>query len=62
MLMTSRPQPNPLRWKALALLVKLVERHRAQRDAARRRDAIARAINAYPSHAQRQELEAIASR
>jgi hypothetical protein len=48
--------------KAFALLMELVERLRAQRDAARRREAITRAINAYPSHAQRQDLEAIASR
>ncbi|GIJ47259.1 hypothetical protein Val02_41450 [Virgisporangium aliadipatigenens] len=42
--------------------MKLVERYRARRDAMRRRDAITRAINANPSHALRQELEAIASR
>lgn len=38
------------------------ERYRARRDAARRRHAIARAINAYPSHAVRRELEIMASR
>jgi hypothetical protein len=62
MFITSRSQPDPLRWRAFVVLMDLVERHRAQRHAARRREAIARAINAYPSHAQRQELEAMASR
>ena len=42
--------------------MKLVERYRVRRDAARRREAIARAINSYPSHALRQELEAMSSR
>jgi hypothetical protein len=42
--------------------MKIMNRYRAHRDAARRREAIARAINAYPSHALRQELEAMASR
>ena len=42
--------------------MKLVQRYRARRDAMRRRDAITRAINANPSYALRQELEAIASR
>jgi hypothetical protein len=42
--------------------MKLIERYRAHRDAARRREAIARAINANPSHALRQELEIMASR
>ena len=42
--------------------MKFAERYRARRDAARRRAAIARAINAYPSHALRQELEAMAQR
>ena len=40
----------------------IVQRYRVRRDAARRRQAIARAINTYPSHALRQELEAMASR
>jgi hypothetical protein len=42
--------------------MKFAERYRARRDAARRRAAIARAINAYPSHSLRQELEAMAQR
>ncbi|GIJ61629.1 hypothetical protein [Virgisporangium aurantiacum] len=40
----------------------IVQRYRVRRDANRRRAAIARAINTYPSHALRQELEAMASR
>jgi hypothetical protein len=40
----------------------IIERYRVRREAARRREAIARAINTYPSHALRQELEAMASR
>jgi hypothetical protein len=40
----------------------IIERYRVRREAARRREAIARAINSYPSHALRQELEAMASR
>jgi hypothetical protein len=42
--------------------VKIIDRYRVRRDAARRRAAIARAIDAYPSHALRQELEAMAQR
>jgi hypothetical protein len=42
--------------------MKLMKRYRAHRDAAQRREAIARAINANPSHALRQELEIMASR
>jgi hypothetical protein len=42
--------------------MRYLDRYRARRDAARRRAAIARAINAYPSHALRQELEAMAQR
>jgi hypothetical protein len=42
--------------------MKFVERYRVHRDAARRRQAIARAINANPSRALRQELEIMASR
>lgn len=42
--------------------MKVMERYRARREAARRRMAIKRAINAYPSHAVRQELEIMASR
>ena len=42
--------------------MKLVERYRVRREASRRRMAIARAIDTYPSHALRQELEAMASR
>jgi hypothetical protein len=42
--------------------MKVFDRYRARRDAARRREAINRAINANPSHAIRQELEAMASR
>jgi hypothetical protein len=40
----------------------IIQRYRVRREAARRREAIARAINTYPSHALRQELEAMASR
>jgi hypothetical protein len=42
--------------------MKTFDRYRARRAAARRREAINRAIAAYPSHALRQELEAMASR
>jgi hypothetical protein len=42
--------------------MRLIDRYRVRRDAARRRAAIARAIDAYPSHALRQELEAMAQR
>ena len=39
-----------------------LERYRTRRDAARRRQAIARAISANPSHALRKELEIMATR
>jgi hypothetical protein len=39
-----------------------MQRYRSRRDLARRRAAIARALDAYPSHALRQELEAMAQR
>ena len=42
--------------------MKLMQRYRAHRDSARRREAIARAINANPSRALRAELEIMASR
>jgi hypothetical protein len=42
--------------------MKIMKRYRAHRDAARRRDAITRAINASPSQAVRAELEIMASR
>ncbi len=42
--------------------MKLLNRYRAHRDSARRRAAVARAMNANPSHALRQELEVMASR
>jgi hypothetical protein len=42
--------------------MKLMNRYRARRDAVRRREAIARAINANPSYALRRELEIMASR
>jgi hypothetical protein len=42
--------------------MKMMERYRVRRDAARRRRAVARAIEASPSRAVRQELEIMASR
>lgn len=42
--------------------MKIVDRYRARRDASRRRHAINRALDAFPSHSLRQELEAMASR
>jgi hypothetical protein len=42
--------------------MKLIERYRSRRDAARTRYAIARAIDTAPSHALRRELEIMATR
>ena len=42
--------------------MRIMQRYRAHREAARRRDAINRAINASPSQAVRAELEIMATR
>jgi hypothetical protein len=60
--MFASPERLLKQYDEMGRAMKMMQRYRARRDAARRREAIARAINANPSHALRRELEIMASR